>query len=108
MRSGWLDGLINERVITVSKAVGTPRDFAVAVLGLVIMQAAYWSGRRLQPHVRFRHRVVLGHVLLYVSEVSFFFVGALATVAMFDQWKRSEFAVEGDAARFGHLCVLLL
>jgi len=73
--------------------VGTPRDFAVAVLGLVIMQAAYWSGRRLQPHVRFHHRVVLGHVLLCVSEVSFFFVSALATVAMFDHWKRSEFVL---------------
>jgi hypothetical protein len=72
-------------------AVGTPRDFAVAVLGLVIMQSAYWYARRLQPQVRFRHRVLLGHVLLCVSEVSFFFVSALATVAMFDHWKRSQF-----------------
>jgi len=30
-------------------------------------------------------------VLLCVSEVSFFFVSALATVAMFDHWKRSQF-----------------
>jgi hypothetical protein len=37
---------------------------AVAVLGLAIMQSAYWYARRLQPQVRFRHRVVLGHVLL--------------------------------------------
>ena len=55
------------------------------------MQSAYWYTRRLQPHIRFRHRVVLGHVLLCVSEVSFFFVSALATVAMFDHWKRSQF-----------------
>jgi hypothetical protein len=71
--------------------VGTPRDFAVAVLGLVIMQSAYWYARRLQPKIQFRHRVVLGHVLLCVSEVSFFFVSALATVAVFDHWKRSQF-----------------
>ena len=71
--------------------VGTPRDFAVALLGLVLMQSAYWYARRLQPHIQFRYRVVLGHVLLCVSEVSFFFVSALATVAMFDHWKRSEF-----------------
>ena len=30
-------------------------------------------------------------MLLCVSEVSFFFVSALATVAMFDHWKRSQF-----------------
>ncbi len=71
--------------------VGMPRDFAVAVLGLVVMQSAYWYARGLQPQVRFRRRVVLGHVPLCVSEVSFFFVSALATVAMFDHWKRSQF-----------------
>src|SRR6266480_3611323 len=71
--------------------VGTPRDFAIAVFGLVLMQSAYWYARRLQPEIRFRHRVVLGHVLLCVSEVSFFFVSALATVALFDHWKRSQF-----------------
>src|SRR3954452_25141892 len=59
--------------------VGTPRDFAIAVFGLVLMQSAYWYARHLQPEIRFRHRVVLGHVLLCVSEVSFFFVSALAT-----------------------------
>jgi hypothetical protein len=73
--------------------VGTPRDFAVAVLGLVIMQSAYWYARRLQPHMRFRHRVVLGHVLLCVSEVSFFLSSALATVAAFDHWKRNQFVL---------------
>jgi len=71
--------------------VGTPRDFVVAMFGLVLMQAAYWYARRLQPRIRFRYRVVLGHVLLCVSEVSFFFVSALATVAAFDHWKRSQF-----------------
>src|SRR5207237_10000958 len=55
------------------------------------MQSAYWYAGRLQPHVRFSRRVLLGHVLLCVSEVSFFFVSALATVAMFDHWRRSQF-----------------
>ena len=54
--------------------------------------------RRLQPEIRFRHRVVLGHLLLCLSEVSFFFVSALATVAAFDHWKRSRIRpVESDA-----------
>lgn len=70
--------------------VGTPEDFAFALFGLVVMRSAYWY-RRLQPQIQFRRRVVLGHVLLCVSEVSFFFVSALATVVMFDHWRRSQF-----------------
>jgi hypothetical protein len=73
--------------------VGTPKDYVFAVVGLVIMQISYWYARRLQPQVGFRHRVVLGHLLLCVSEVSFFFVSALATVAMFDHWRRSQFVL---------------
>jgi len=80
-----------QELTTGAVVVGTPRDFIVAVFGLVLMQSAYWYARRLQPEIQFRHRVVLGHVLLCVSEVSFFFVSALATVAMFDHWKRSQF-----------------
>src|SRR6266536_2233523 len=87
------DALPDYRELTEGAVVvGTPKDFAIAVFGLVVMQSAYWYARRLQPQVRFRHRVLLGHVLLCVSEVSFFFVSALATVAMFDHWKRSQFA----------------
>jgi hypothetical protein len=88
--------------------VGTPRDFLIALLGLLIMQSAYWYARRLQPHVRFRHRVVLDHVLLRISEVSFFFVSALAAVAMVEFEAISIRAVEIDAAGFGHLRFLLL
>jgi hypothetical protein len=86
------DALPDYQELTAGEVVvGTPGDFAVAVFGLAIMQSAYWYARRLQPKVQFRRRVVLGHVLLCVSEVSFFFVSALATVAMFDHWRRSQF-----------------
>ena len=88
------DALPDYRVLTAGEVVmGTPKDFAVAVFGLVVMQSAYWYARRLQPQIRFAHRVLLGHVLLCVSEVSFFFVSALATVAMFDHWRRSQFVL---------------
>jgi len=88
------DALPDYRELTEGAVVvGTPKDFAFAVFGLAVMQSAYWYARRLQPQVRFRHRVVLGHVLLCVSEVSFFFVSALATVAMFDHWRRSQFVL---------------
>ncbi len=86
------DALPDYRELTAGgEMAGTPKHFAIAVLGLVIMQSAYWYARRLQPEVQFRHRVVLGHVLLCLSEVSFFFVSALATVAAFDHWKRGQF-----------------
>ena len=86
------DALPDYRELTAGEVVvGTPEDFAFAMFGFVVMQSAYWYARRLQPQIRFRHRVVLGHVLLCVSEVSFFFVSALATVATFDHWRRSQF-----------------
>jgi len=86
------DALPDYRELTQGEVVvGTPMDFAFAVFGLVVMQSAYWYARRLQPQVRFGRRVLLGHVLLCISEVSFFFVSALATVAMFDHWRRSQF-----------------
>jgi hypothetical protein len=86
------DALPDYRELTQGQVVvGTPMDFAFAVFGLVVMQSAYWYARRLQPQVRFGRRVLLGHVLLCISEVSFFFVSALATVAMFDHWRRSQF-----------------
>ena len=89
--------------------VGTLRDFAVAVLGLVIMQSAYWYARRLQPHIRFRHRVVLGHVLLCVSEVSFFFVQRARDGGHVRSLEAIPIrAVEGGAAGFGDLRFLLL
>jgi hypothetical protein len=88
------DALPDYRELTAGEVVvGSPEDFVLAVFGLVVMQSAYWYARRLQPRVRFGHRVFLGHVLLCVSEVSFFFVSALATVAMFDHWRRSQFVL---------------
>jgi hypothetical protein len=88
------DALPDYRELTEGGLVmGAPKDFAVAMFGIVVMQSAYWYARGLQPQIRFRHRVVLGHVLLCVSEVRFFFVSALATVAMFDHWRRSQFVL---------------
>jgi hypothetical protein len=44
------DALPDYRELTAVEVVaGTPEDFAFAVFGLVVMQSAYWYGRRLQP-----------------------------------------------------------
>src|SRR4029434_905174 len=68
------DALPDYRELTEGAVVvGTPEDFALAVVAVVVMHSAYWYARRLQPQVRFAHRVLLGHVLVCVSDVSFFF-----------------------------------
>ena len=71
--------------------VGTPRDFAVAVLGLVIMQSAIGTLGVFSPTCGFAtgsYWVISFSVL--ARSVSFS-SSALATVAMFDHWKRSQF-----------------
>jgi hypothetical protein len=86
------DALPDYRELTAGgEMAGTPKHFVIAVVGLVIMQSGYWYARQLQPQIQFHSRVVLGHVLLCLSEVSFFFVSALATVAAFDHWQRGQF-----------------
>src|SRR4029079_8579389 len=74
------DALPDYRELTAGgEMAGTPQHFAVAVVGLAIMQSAYWYARRLQPQIRFRHRVVLGHLLLCHIEVRFFFLRAVSS-----------------------------
>src|SRR5438132_5745600 len=83
------DTLPDYRELTAGEiVVGTPKDFAIAVFGLVVMQSAYWYARRFQPQVRISRRVLFGHVLLCVSEVSFFFFSTLSKDHMFIHWIR--------------------
>ena len=103
------DALPDYRAFTAGAGeVASPEDFAVAGLGIFIMQLAYWPARRLQFQMHFAHRVILGHLLLCVSELSFFFIAALATVAVFDHWKESQFTLWKfillSAASFAFVC----
>src|SRR5438045_7801748 len=76
------DALPDYRELTAGDiVVGPPKDFAIAVFGLVIMQSAYWYSRRLQPQLRFSGGVLLCHVLLLFIGVSFSFFSALTTLA---------------------------
>jgi hypothetical protein len=103
------DALFDYQVVTPGAVVvGTPSDLAVAVLGLVIMQSAYWYARRLQPHIRFRH--LLYWVMCFsvlARSVSFReragdggHVRSLEAIPIRP--------VESDVAGFGHLRFLLL
>lgn len=68
----------------------TPDEFWVACLVILVMQVAYWLAYRLQPNLRFSRNVVLAHVLLWLSELSYFFPHALAALCLFDRFQEVE------------------
>ena len=60
---------------------------------VVVMQLAYWLGRGLLPRLRFRRNVLVGHVLLWIGEISFFFPNTFAAVIVFDHSGELEFVL---------------
>ena len=48
------------------------RAFVSATIVVIIMQAAHWAAFRLRPRLRFRRNVFLGHVLVFIGELSLF------------------------------------
>jgi len=65
------------------------REIAIVIAAVTIMQAAYWYAYHVQPRLRFRRNIVLGHVLLWLGELCFFFPSALAAVILFDRLKEA-------------------
>ncbi len=47
---------------------------------IALMQASYWMKRRLAPTLRIGHGDVGGHVLLFLSRLTFVFVGSYASL----------------------------
>ena len=69
------------------------KDFVLAVSVVVVMQVAHWIAFRLRPHLQFRRNVLLGHVLVFIGELSLFFISALAVVILFDRSAELEFVL---------------
>ena len=65
------------------------REIAMVIVAVAFMQAAYWCAFHLQPGLRFRRNIVLGHVLLWLGELRFFFPSALAAVILIDRFKEA-------------------
>jgi hypothetical protein len=84
---------IYQRLIAGGKGRSGTKDFALAFAGVAIMQVGFWVAFHIQPRLRFRRIVLLGQVLLFVGEISFFFVSALATVVFFERWRDVEFSL---------------
>jgi hypothetical protein len=50
---------------------------------VVAMQFCYWSKRRFAAAIRMAHRDLAGHLLLFVSRLTFVFVGSCFSVVFF-------------------------
>jgi hypothetical protein len=58
-----------------------------------VIQIAHWLAFRLRPQLRFRRNVLVGHVLVFIGELSLFYINALAVVILFDRGAELDFVV---------------
>jgi hypothetical protein len=69
------------------------KDFLLTTLVIIAMQIAHWLAFRLRPRLRFRRNVFLGHLLVFIGELSMFFVSSLAVVILFDRFEELHFVL---------------
>ena len=81
----WTGLPVYRRLRTATNAGATPRELAIALAAVVMMQSAHWIAFRLKSRLQFRRNVVWGHVLICIGELSLFFSAALATLIVFDR-----------------------
>ena len=65
-------------------------QFALALAAVALMQACHWPALRIGRRLDFRRNIVLGHVLVWIGELSLFFSAALATLIVFDRFGEVE------------------
>jgi len=82
-----------QRLVTGATNVGSAKDYALGFMAIVVMEVSYWAAYRLQPHLRFRWNVLVGHLLCCIGEVSFLFIAVLGTVVLLDRWHDLQFAL---------------
>jgi membrane-associated HD superfamily phosphohydrolase len=46
----------------------------LAIVAVIVIQVAHWIAFRLRPQLRFRRNVLVGHVLVFIGELSLFFM----------------------------------
>jgi hypothetical protein len=77
-------------------------------IAVVLMQASYWSRRRVRP-AGLKRRVLLAHLLMFTSRLSFVFAGSLLpSSSSFVRETRSSPRTGSRPARLGIRPVLLL
>jgi len=89
----WFGLPLYHRLLAGGRGSATDLQLGMATLAVVMMQSGHWISMRLQPRLRFPRRVILGHVLFCVGELSLFFINALAVVVAFDRFNEVQFNV---------------
>ena len=89
----WNGIPIYRRLLSPGTAGAGSTDFVLATIAVIVMQVAHWSAFRLRRKLQFQRNVFLGHVLVFIGELSLFFINALAVVILFDRGAELEFVL---------------
>ena len=81
----WKGIPVYRRLLTPGPQGADFGTFALALGAVFFMQVGYWLAFRIQQRLRFQKNVLLGHMLLCLGELSFFFANALAAVILFER-----------------------
>ena len=89
----WNGIPIYRRLLSAGTEAADSKDFVLTTIVVIVMQVAHWGAFRLRPQLRFRRNVFLGYVLMFIGELSLFFVSALAVVILFDRGAELDFVL---------------
>ena len=89
----WNGIPIYRRLLSPGTEGADSRNFVLTALVVIVMQVAHWVAFRLRPQLRFRRNVLLGYVLVFIGELSMFFISALAVVILFDRGADLDFVL---------------
>ena len=89
----WYGMPIYRRLLSPGTEGAGSKDFVLIAIVVIVMQAAHWAAFRLQPQLRFQRNVFLGYVLVFIGELSMFFISSLAVVVLFDRGAELDFVL---------------
>ena len=81
----WNGIPIYRRLLSPGTKGAVSEDFVLVAIVVIVMQVAHWIAFRLRPQLRFRRNVFLGYALVFIGELSMFFINALAVVILIDR-----------------------
>ena len=79
----WNGVPVYNQLLSDIRTGASAKQIELALSAAVIMQVGYWLAFRLKQQLHFRRHVLLGHVLIWIGELSLFFIAALATILLF-------------------------
>jgi hypothetical protein len=77
------DGLPIYRHLFVMERIGTDEDKAIMLVAAIAVQVGYWRTFGFIPPFDIPKRVFLGHVLLFLSRLSFIFASSLFALVFY-------------------------